>query len=141
MRSGYLGLDLAGGAARHASVIDIQAQGLEADASAYASFVRKAALQARRANPSVIVLAGISTNPNGDRVTAAEILASIHATRAFVNGYWLNIPAAGEACPRCGNPQPQIAVQVLRELYHLPYSQAGRHAGIAGSAPIRSSSS
>ncbi len=115
----YHRLDFAGGAAQSANVVDIQAQGLEGNPAAYASFVQSAAVQARRANPSVIVLAGISTNPNGRAATASEILAAIQATRRVVDGYWLNIPAAGVACPHCGRPRPEVAAAVLRKLYGL----------------------
>ena len=31
-----------------------------------------------------------------------------------VAGYWLNIPRGGAACPKCGEPQPQVAVELLK---------------------------
>jgi Tfp pilus assembly protein PilV len=110
----YLRLNLAGGAARSADVVDIQAQGSESDAATYTDFVRRAAAQARAANPKVVVLAGISTNPSGRHVTADQLRAAIAATSSTVDGYWLNIPAAGTACPRCGQPRPDVAVDLLR---------------------------
>ena len=55
----YLRLEIAADAARHADVIDIQAQRAERDTELYAGFVRQAAAQARQANPKVVVLAGI----------------------------------------------------------------------------------
>lgn len=112
----YLTLDLAGGAARDADVVDIQAQGSETDIATYVSFVRAAAAQAHRANPRVVVLAGISTNPSGQKVTSTQFAAAAEAVRPFVAGFWLNVPAAGTACPRCGTPQPQVAVPFLRSL-------------------------
>ncbi|QIS11288.1 hypothetical protein [Nocardia arthritidis] len=103
------------GAAASADVIDIQAQGSEADTAKFADFVRQAAAQARQRNPRVVVLAGLSTNPSGQRVTTDQLQQAVAATRSFVDGYWLDIPAVGTACPRCGTPQPEVAVP-LREL-------------------------
>jgi hypothetical protein len=112
----YLRLGLAAGAARYADVIDIQAQGSETSLSTFTSFVKKAAAQARAANPHVIVLAGISTNPSGQHVSSAQFTSVYNAVRAYVNGYWLNIPAQGTACPKCGVPQPQVALLLLQAL-------------------------
>jgi hypothetical protein len=112
----YLQLHIAADAARYADVIDIQAQGAEADLATFVPFVKAAAAQARQANPRVIVLAGISTNPSGQAITGAQLVAAVLAVRPFVNGFWLNIPSAGAACPRCGTAQPQVAVPVLRLL-------------------------
>lgn len=109
-------LGLAGRIARCADVYEIQAQGAEADAAKFRDFVRAEAQQARAANPRVIVLAGISTNPSGRRVDAQQVYAAVQATRNGVDGYWLNIPAGGKYCPRCGEPQPQVARQLLQRL-------------------------
>ena len=38
------------------------------------------------------------------------------ATRSQVSGYWLNIPGQGTACPKCGTPQPQVAIDFLQRL-------------------------
>jgi len=110
-------LGIAGDAARYADVIDIQAQGSETNTAAFAAFVTAAAAQARAANPHVIVLAGISTNPTGHQVSAAQMRAAITATAGTVDGYWLNIPAGGPSCPRCGQPQPQVVAAALHALY------------------------
>jgi hypothetical protein len=112
----YLRLGLAADAARYADVIDIQAQGAELNTELYANFVRHAAAQARQANPKVIVLAGLSTNPAGQHVTAQDILRAIAATHTVVDGYWLNIPQPGLYCPRCDEFRPDIAIEVLRSL-------------------------
>jgi hypothetical protein len=112
----YLRLGLASEAARYADVYDIQAQGSEKHVPQYSAFVRAAAAQARAANPKVIVLAGISTNPNGQRVTADDILGAINATRGFVDGYWLNVPKPSEYCPGCTEFRPDLAIDVLRRL-------------------------
>lgn len=112
----YLRLGIAADAARYADVVDIQAQGSERNTEVYANFVRQAAVQARQANPKVVVLAGISTQPSGQQVTADDILRAIAATRNSVDGYWFNIPQPSEYCPRCTNFRPDIAIGVLRRI-------------------------
>jgi hypothetical protein len=112
----YLRLGLAASAARYADVIDIQAQGSETSLPTFTSFVEAAAAQARRSNPHVIVLAGLSTNPSGQHVSSAQFTAAYNAVRADVSGYWLNIPSHGAACPDCGTPQPKVAVPLLEML-------------------------
>jgi|SRR6516165_5748171 len=112
----YLHLGIAADAARYAEIVDIQAQGSERDTTFYADFVRQAAMQARQANPNVLVLAGISTNPSGQRVTVNDILRAIAATRDSVDGYWFNIPSPSEYCPSCNDFRPDIAIEVLRRL-------------------------
>jgi len=112
----YLRLGMAADAARYADVFDIQAQGSERNPKFYANFVREAAAQARQANPKVVVLAGISTQPSGQQVTADDILRAIAATRDIVDGYWFNIPGPSEYCPRCTEFRPDIAIDVLRRL-------------------------
>ena len=111
----FLSLDLIGQAARYADVVDIQAQGLEGGAQ-YASFVTAAAKQARSANPDVRVLAGLSTNPSGRAISSTVLTEDADAVRGVVDGYWLNIPSAGTACPQCGTARPQTAVPWLEQL-------------------------
>ncbi|WP_152627290.1 hypothetical protein [Streptacidiphilus melanogenes] len=105
---------LFGQLAPSADVLDIQSQGAEADPAKFAAFVRAAAAQARSANPDIRVLAGISTNPSGQAVSAAAITRAAQAVRGDVDGFWLNDPAAGAACPRCTGPLPQTALTVAR---------------------------
>jgi hypothetical protein len=112
----YLRLGIAADAARYADVFDIQAQGSERNTELYASFVQQAAAQARQANPKVIVLAGISTQPSGQSVTADDIVRAIDATRDSVDGYWFNIPRPSAYCPRCREFRPDIAIEVLRRV-------------------------
>ncbi|MBF9073663.1 hypothetical protein [Streptacidiphilus fuscans] len=97
-------------------VLDIQSQGAEPSPARFASYVRAAAAQARAANPHIQVLAGISTNPSGQSVTAAGIELAARSVRSSVDGYWLNDPAAGTACPRCNGPLPQTALTVATNL-------------------------
>lgn len=105
-----------GAMAKCADIIEIQAQGAEANLAQFERFVGTEARQARAANPDVLVLAGISTNPDGRRVSAQQLLDAVRAVRPVVNGFWLNIPAGGKYCPHCGVPQPQVAVQLLQSL-------------------------
>lgn len=104
---------LAGRIAKCADVYEIQAQGAERDTAKFRNFVATEAKQARAANPRIIVLAGISTNPTGQHVTAEELFKAVQSVRGVVDGFWLNIPAGGKYCPTCGTPQPQVAVKLL----------------------------
>ncbi len=111
----FLQAGIIGGAARYADVVELQAQGGEANVRTFAAFVRAAARQTRAANPRVIVLAGISTNPSGLRVTARQLAAAAVSVRDVVDGFWLNVPSGGPHCPRCGVPHPQVAAQLLHD--------------------------
>ena len=106
----FLALRILGRMARHADVIDLQAQSLERNHGAYRAFVVGAAAQAHAGNPDVRVLAGLSTNPPGARVAVSELRGDIAATRSSLDGYWLNVPGRGARCPTCNAPQPQIAI-------------------------------
>jgi len=110
----FLDLRLPAEFARHADILEIQAQSLERDTRVYADFVTAAAEQARAANPRVIVLAGLSTNPPGAPVDSQQLVAAIQATRRSVNGYWLNIPGPGPRCPTCNPARPHVGVMTLR---------------------------
>ena len=112
----YLRLGIATKAARYADVYEIQAQGSLDNVDWYVRFVKGAAAQARAANPKVVVFAGLSTNPSGKKVTAGQLFDAVQATRGDVDGYWLNIPGGGAYCPKCGEPQPQVAVELLQKL-------------------------
>lgn len=112
----YLRCNLAGMAAGYGDVVEIQAQSLETNAGSYSSLVSSAASQAGAAHPGVVVLAGLSTGPNGATITGSEMLAAAQATAATVAGWWLNIPGTSVSCPTCRVSQPMIADQFLRAL-------------------------
>ncbi len=112
----FLRLGIATAAARYADVYEIQAQGSLGNLELYTHFVKGAVAQARAANPKVTVFAGLSTNPSGKHVTPKDLYDAVMATRNDVAGYWLNIPGGGPACPKCGEPQPQVAVGLLKML-------------------------
>jgi hypothetical protein len=84
----YLALDLAGQAAKYADILNIQAQGEESDASAYAAFLKSAIAQARAVNPNIVIYAGISTARSSD---PNAMFNAVQATQGVVTGYWLNV--------------------------------------------------
>ena len=99
---------------------EVQSQQTEGTADA-ATFVTQAVAAARAARPGAPVLAGLSTNPNGRRVTAADLLVLYHAARsAGATGFWLNIAQSSPECPRCGTPQTPVAVAFLRAVGTAP---------------------
>jgi hypothetical protein len=109
----FLELGLAASLARHADVLELQAQSLERDTRSYAAFVTAAAAQARAARPGLGLLAGVSTNPPGPQVDAGQLVAAVRAVRSVVHGFWLNIPGSGPRCPTCNPIRPDIAVEAL----------------------------
>jgi hypothetical protein len=109
----FLELGLPGKLARHADVLELQAQSLERDSGGYAAFVTAAAAQARAARPELGVLAGVSTNPPGAQVDASQVVAAIRAVRPVIDGFWLNVPGPGPRCPTCNPIRPDIAVDAL----------------------------
>lgn len=123
-RTGWIGA-----MAKCADGIEIQAQGAEANPALFETFVDTEARQARAANPHVRVLAGISTNPDGRRVSARQLLDAVRAARADVDGFWLNIPAGGAYCPRCGKPQPRVALQLMQRLGAMPSAASTTNGG------------
>jgi hypothetical protein len=99
-----------------ANWVEIQAQGLERNPARYAAYIDEAFRQIRLVNPDAVVYAGLSTNPSGPPVDAAELVEDVRLTSSVVSGYWLNIPSPGTACPHCGQPEPQIAIDLLESL-------------------------
>jgi hypothetical protein len=105
----YLSMGFPGfSAGAPADIYNIQAQAIVADTASYVSYVAEAAAQGRKANPNVVVLAGISPAPTGHTVTEDQLYQAIVQTQSIVSGYWLNVSAT--------SPQPQTVVQVLRRL-------------------------
>jgi hypothetical protein len=107
---GYTSLGIAGQAAPHADVLDIQAQQDEGT-SGFGSFVASAVSQARTANPHALLMVGLTTTAPRQDVTAQVLLNDYAATRAAVSGYWLNVPG-GAGGPR----DPEVAVAFLQAL-------------------------
>ena len=109
----FVRLRLAARIAAYVPVYEIQAQGAENNPTLYRSFVADISRQVQQAHPGITILAGLSTNPDGHVVAASVLERDIALTKGLVSGYWMNIPQAGKACPRCGQAHPEIAVQVL----------------------------
>jgi hypothetical protein len=102
-----------------ADVYEIQAQGAEANTERFRAYVSAIRDQVRKRNPRIIVLVGLSTNPNGQSASADQIWSSVQSVRGMVDGFWLNIPAGGALCPRCGQPKPEIAAELLARLAQI----------------------
>lgn len=100
-------------AASSADWVEIQAQGLERNPGQYAAYIGQAVRQIRQVSKTAVIYAGLSTNPSGPQVDLAELSADVKLTSGEVSGYWLNVPTQGTACPRCGQPQPQLAIELL----------------------------
>lgn len=89
LEAAYLRCGIQAAAARAADIVEVQAQFLEADPDAYERFVTEAAAQARSANPSVRVIAGISTMFTEDPQVLVAAWRSVHGV---VDGHYLNVP-------------------------------------------------
>ena len=85
----YLRCGIQADAARYADVVEVQSQYLETDPVAYHAFVVAAAVQARRANPSVAVVSGISTTFTAD---PQVLYAAWRSVIDVVDGHYLNVP-------------------------------------------------
>jgi hypothetical protein len=96
----YLSYNMAGkmAAIPGVDVIDLQAQSLETKPSTYLSFVQRASAQARKANPGIVVVAGLSTSPNTPASpTVSQLEQDASAVQPYVNGFWMNIPDGDNA--------------------------------------------
>jgi endoglucanase len=114
--AGFLSRLIAAGAARYADVYDIQAQGLEAQRSSYASFVQSVAFQASEAHPSVELLAGISADPPGRQRPLGVLLGAVGGSGPAVSGYALSDPPGNPGCAACVGPYDGATVGLLRGL-------------------------
>jgi hypothetical protein len=85
----FLRCGIQAAAARVADVVEVQAQFLQENPSAYRALVERAAEQARAVNPDVIVLAGLSTRyaERGD-----VMLRAWDAVFGLVDGHYLAMP-------------------------------------------------
>jgi hypothetical protein len=113
----YIQDEFAAAAAKYADVYEIQAQGLEANTSAYSQFVSEAVAQAKAANPNVTIFAGLSTSPDGQTVTSAELYRDVLATQGEIGGYWLNIAGPSAYSPNVTQSNPLVAVGLLNDIW------------------------
>ncbi|HTG48071.1 MAG TPA: hypothetical protein VK646_10495 [Actinomycetota bacterium] len=100
----FLRCGIIGEAARLGDVVEIQAQYLESDPTAYRALVLAAAQQARRANPRIDVLAGLSTRYASD---PAVLMDAWSAVSDVVDGHYLSVP---------DGIHPEIAAGFLHDL-------------------------
>ena len=105
------------------AMYEIQSQRYEADTSAssdcgcFTWFVSQAAAQSRKIVTDLKVRAGLSTNPSGHVSTGQTLYTDTLNTVGSVEGYWLNVPQQGTACPNCvPDGAPQVAVSYLELL-------------------------
>jgi hypothetical protein len=96
----YLSHNLAGNAARYADYTDIQGEVNELHGTAvYAAFIRRAAAQAKAANPRNITLGNLNATPDGHSVTASAMAADARAvfgrSTSRVAGFYITITNAG----------------------------------------------
>jgi len=95
----FINYGMAKAVAPYVNYYHLQAQDLEVTPAAYVSYVKTIVAQVHGANPDVIVTGGVAT---ASPETAAEIDATIEASRELLSGYWFNIvgqttPIASEA--------------------------------------------
>lgn len=83
--------------AAYASVYVIQAAPVELDQTALVQLVQQAAAQARAANPNVVVIATLSTTPNGSPVGYTAINQAARKILPYVQGFELNSTAATDS--------------------------------------------
>lgn len=81
-----------GASARLADILVIQAQSYEQDPAVYSKFVAAAVRQARRANPKILVIAGLTSTRGVTPALAASVVRCVTLTARLVNGYFLNVP-------------------------------------------------
>jgi hypothetical protein len=113
----FIQLNIAGAAARHADVYEVDARGPDTSGADYASFVEAASAQATAAAPGVELLSSLSsTSPDGQHRSSKTLLNAALATRTLVSGYQLNDLRGGGGCPSCKVSAPQTATAFLRGL-------------------------
>jgi hypothetical protein len=102
LEQAFLRCEIQADAARYADVVEIQAQYLETDRAKYEAFVRALAVQARQANPGVLVISGLSTNFTTHPSVLFDAWRSVIG---IVDGHYLNVPHGR---------RPEVAVAFLR---------------------------
>jgi hypothetical protein len=96
-------------AARAADIIETQAQRLQNRPDAYRALVSATAAQARAANPSVLVLSGLSTSPG------------FPATREMLHDAWTSVAdvADGHYLSLAKGRHPEVMATFLRLVFEL----------------------
>jgi hypothetical protein len=102
--SAFLRCEIQAHAARVADVVEVQAQFLQQNEVAYRALIQRATAQARGANPSVVVLAGLSTR-FAER--SDVMLRAWDAVLGVVDGHYLAMPEG---------IRPVVAAQFLAQV-------------------------
>jgi hypothetical protein len=107
-------------------IFEIQAQSTEDDTSGasycgcYQWIVQQAASNAGNYNDREEIFAGLSSDHDGIVSTGSNLYSDVINTLGAVDGYWLNTPVAGTACPACTpGGAPQVAAQLLWDLGYI----------------------
>jgi hypothetical protein len=98
----YLRCGIPGAAARVADIVEVQSQVDEFSATRFGWLLRSAAGQARAANPTVKVLAGVSTQPPTGKATFASTVQDARIAAATTDGMWVNVFAGRPGQRRVG---------------------------------------
>ena len=93
LNAAYLRCGIAG-AARFTPVFEIQCAPDELDIAELRSFVAESVRQAHAANPSAVLLATLSTTPNGVHANSADLVRAAQAILPMVRGFQLNTTSA-----------------------------------------------
>jgi hypothetical protein len=107
-------------------IFEIQAQSTEDNTSGasycgcYQWIVQQAAYDAGNYNDREEIFAGLSSDHDGNVSTGSNLYSDVVNTLGAVDGYWLNAPVAGTACPACTpGGAPQVAAQLLWDLGYI----------------------
>jgi hypothetical protein len=87
----FLRCGLAGAGARLSQIFEIQTAPVESSPLELRGFAAACALQARAANPAVVLIATLSTHPGDSWVSGWQLGQAAAAVRPFVQGFQLNM--------------------------------------------------
>jgi len=87
----FLRCGLAGAGARLSQVFEIQTAPVELSGAELRGFAAACARQARAANPGVVLIATLSTQPGSSRVNGWQLARAAAAVRPYVQGFQLNL--------------------------------------------------
>jgi hypothetical protein len=100
------------GAAKYASVVEIQAQTLDRNPNEYGAFVRKDVSAIRAENPDITILAGLATDAGGIPTSTNDMYKEYESVKSVVQGFWLNAdswgPPHSHGCASQGCPDTAL---------------------------------
>ena len=96
------------GAAKYASVVEIQSQTLDRDPKEFQAFVKKDVTAIRAVSPTVTILAGLATDAGGIPTSTSDMYQEYKSVKGEVQGFWLNAntwgPPHAQGCAAQGCP-------------------------------------